>query len=207
MNRRDLLKGASAAAVGAGALYFPTCLEAAKPVEPKYHITLDAGGVVPFSLDPQAPRWIVAPSPLNMPPDVFEGLAAGALELYNFNQIAEDLLRVEVWLRTGPNTPHEGSPIAPISIFNVEIHESKCKQITVDDVVRQHFATMGEVVSTPVPSPFGEILGRTMCFSGEFIGEPDGRTEGNFSFVGGFVTGSHSTWAPAATGHYVATMR
>ena len=201
MNRRDLLKGVSAAAVGAGVLSIPNSLQGGKRPDPKYHITLEAGGIVPFSVDPQAPRWIVSPAPLNMPPEVVAGLVSGALRIHNLNRIVNDLLHVEVLLQTGPSSPAEGVPVMPISIFNVEIHESKCKQLTVEGVLRQHFATMGEVVSTPWESPFGDIVGRTMCFSGEFIGEPDGQTEGDFAFLGGFVTGSHSTWAPAARGH------
>ncbi len=206
MNRRDLLKGAGVAMIAGGTLTFPQSA-AARTSGPKYHITLDAGGIVPFSIDPQAPRWIVSPSPLEMPDFVVQGLVAGTFELYNFNRIVDDLLHIEVLLKTGPNAPTEGEMVAPISIFNVEIQESKCKQITVDTTVRQHFAALGEIVSVEWASPFGDILGRTACFSGEFIGEPDGHTEGDFSFIGGFVVGSHSTWTPTAKGHYLASIR
>lgn len=92
-------------------------------------------------------------------------------------------------------------PGFPISVFNVALDAVILGdgQNMVEGVpVPAHtIAFIGTIVSNPVPSPFGELTGRAAAFSAEFDNLGDSV---NFKFVGGFVAGSHSTWAMEATG-------
>ncbi len=77
----------------------------------------------------------------------------------------------------------------PISLIYTQVDDIK--------VAGGAIAFAGSVISNPVPSPFGVIVGKPMVIGGAFDQTgPSAR----FEFFGGMVAGSHVTIVPVAHG-------
>jgi hypothetical protein len=160
---------------------------------------MHAAGDVPLN-----PPAIVAPGGLTFPEPMGTLLANQVVKVVAVTDILKGKATVSVWLVPGPAFPPEGQvppelmPFAtgvPISVFIVKIQD-----VVIGDTDAAQPPTMafvGKVIETPVISPFGPLVGRSAAMSTLYD------TTGNdvtFTFVGGFVAGSHSTWTFTAKG-------
>ncbi len=195
-NRRQFITGAGALAIAGAAAALPV-LSSAKTTNPQaVKLQFSGTGDVPFL--PNA-SFIVAPGP---PPqqliDLMPLLLAGALKISVTQKLVGNIFNAHVELQAGTNPPPLPFPLPlPISDFDTAVEAVTLGQSATPN--RFTFAVMGRVIRVNVPSPFGDLMGRTAAYSAEFDlpGEHDVT---NFYFFGGFVAGSHSTWVPFATG-------
>ena len=199
-NRRTFIKGAALAA-GAGAVLTLPDLSFGKTTNPAaIKLEFYNEGVVPFG--PDIPNFILAPGP--PPPDllaVMPLLQQGILAIKVSTGMKDNVLYTKVHGVPGPNynpmiVPLPPMGYIPISEFNVAVESVTLGNNTANPLY--NFSVTGRVVSTPVPSPFGELIGRAASFSADFdVAGPNTQ----FYFMGGFVAGSHSTWVPFAVGN------
>ncbi len=61
------------------------------------------------------------------------------------------------------------------------------------------FAILGRIITNRIPSPFGEIVGRTFTLASAFDGEGD---DVMFYLLGGTAAGSHATFVHEANGSF-----
>lgn len=196
-SRRQFLSGAGALAVAGATLTIPL-LSSAKTTNPEaVKLQFSASGDVPML--PNA-SFIVSPG---LPPqqlvDLMPLLAGGVLKINVTQALVGSIFSARVELQQGPNPgpPMPFSLPLPISDFDTAIEAVTLGQSSIPG--RFTFAAMGRIVRVNIPSPFGELLGRTAAYSAEFD-PPGNHDQTNFYFFGGFVAGSHSTWVPFATG-------
>jgi hypothetical protein len=179
--RRTFLR---TAATAAGALIIPGSLSAA----PGRRFELQAEGVVPLT-------FVLSPAPPPIPVEIVTLILDGTLEIRQ-RVIYPDRKRLASILVfvTSPTAPLGLTPPAEsiVSIIHVEV----------DDVVLSRrsvspgFLLPGRVVATPVPSPFGDIVGCATAVSAGYLASGDT----TFTMLGGTVAGSHTTWSPVAFG-------
>jgi hypothetical protein len=181
---------------------------------PGYEKKFTMHAVGDVSLDPTAPPSVVAPAPLNLPPFLMPPLMQGVLKIVASTDVKDGNVTIGVWVVPGPafdlnQIPNELGGIhfppsgVPISMFVIKIQD-----VAVGDAVTtmtsvgpqaspRTITFLGKVTDVLVPSPFGAVAGRTAAISAEFDKVGNDVT---FSFVGGFVAGSHSTWTFTGTG-------
>ncbi len=196
-NRRGFLQGAGALAAASAALPLSGRAPVAGP-----KVRIFAEGVVGLN------AVVPAPDLSAVPADVLAQIALGTLQIrqrvtYPAGE-NEDMLSVQVFIVPSvaplplpappPVPPSPGDPIT-ISFFEVEI-----ARVILSDEPSPNLALLGKVISTPVPSPFGEIVGRTAAMG---AGYDQAGEETNFVMLGGFVGGSHSTWSLTGKGSLV----
>lgn len=133
------------------------------------------------------PGWILPPTAL---PPLPAGLEFRARCIY---PDADGLLAVSVFV-TGVGAPTM-LPLPPASVVSQ-------LQARVDRAWRSrqpepNLLITGTVLSTPVPSPFGEQIGRLIAVTAGFTGTG---SAASFSQLAMTVSGSHATTLPAATG-------
>lgn len=149
------------------------------------------------TMNPATPE-IVSLAPLQLPPDLIPLLTDKVIKIQVATDVYKGKATVGVWLVPGNNFPPDGfvppelMPFKagiPISLFIIQLQD-----VVVGDT-RQDLegtvAFIGKVIQNPVPSPFGPIEGRAAAISTQFNKTGDDVT---FTFTGGFVAGSHSTW-------------
>lgn len=197
-NRRGFLKGAGALAAVGTAL--PLSGRAA-PVRPEIHLL--AEGVV--GLNAVVPQ----PNLSDFPPEIIAQLLSGDLQIrqrltFPMSEDEDEGLSIQVFLVPStaplplpappPVPPSPGDPIS-ISLFEVNV-----ARVLLSDDPSPNLALLGRVISAPVPSPFGDIVGLTAAF-GMGYDEPGDHT--NFTMLGGLAAGSHSTWSLTGKGSLV----
>jgi hypothetical protein len=167
------------------------------------------------SMNPNAPPAVVAPGPINLPPFLFQPLGEGVLKITATTDVDKGKITIGVWVKPGPafdpnKVPSElGGTFFPATGIPVSLFVIKIQDVTVGDVgtvltttgpqVAPHtIAFMGKVVDFLTQTkPFGDTAGRAAAISAEYDATGD---IVNFTFVGGFVAGSHSTWNFTASG-------
>ncbi len=164
-------------------------------------IKMHAAGDV--TMDPSRPA-VVAPGGLAFPEPLATLLGTGVLKIVATTDIDKGKATIGVWLVPGPAFPPEGQrppellPFetgAPVSVFVVKIQDAVLGDT--DSGQPPTIAFLGKVIDNPVPSPFGPIVGRAAAISTQYDRTGNGVS---FTFVGGFVAGSHSTWTFTASG-------
>jgi hypothetical protein len=173
------------AAAAAGAMMLPDGLAAA----PARRFEVQAEGVVPLT-------FVLSPSPPPIPVEIVTLILDGTLEIRQRltyptrKQLASILVFV-----TAPTAPLGLRPAAEaiVSIIHLDVDDVV---LSGRRAVSPGFLLSGRVVATPVPSPFGDIVGCAMAVSGGYLGSGDT----TFTMLGGTVAASHTTWSPVAFG-------
>lgn len=168
-SRRSFLAG-GAAALSASALH-------AAPARYATRVALVSDGLAAFD-------FLLWNPFLNPQPD-FSGLPLSAqIRVKNtFPYQGRDVLETLVYAVMPDGTTF------PISLIYTQVDDIK--------VAGGAIAFAGSVISNPVPSPFGEIVGKPMVIGGAF--DQTGRST-RFEFFGGMTAGSHVTIVPEARG-------
>jgi hypothetical protein len=169
----------------------------------------------PVEIDPMKPA-VVSPLGLPMPDFLAGALIMKQIKLAAYTDVANGSVKVAVMMAkdlnydpafatTFQNFFHfpfdpNGTPLSMfvIKIQDVAIGDAGTYMSSVGPQTSTRTITfLGKVSDVFVPSPFGDLVGRTAAISAEFDKTGDGVT---FGFIGGFVAGSHSTWSFTGTG-------
>lgn len=169
----------------------------------------------PVEIDPTKPA-VVSPLGLPMPDFMAGALMFHQIKLTAFTDVSNGFVKVAVMMSkdanydpafatTFQNFFHfpfnpDGTPLSMfvIKIQDVALSDAGTFMTSVGPQTTPRTITfLGKVSDVMVPSPFGDLVGRTAAISAEFDKAGDGVT---FGFVGGFVAGSHSTWSFTGTG-------
>jgi len=150
-------------------------------------VQLTAEGVVDFRFVIPAPD---AP-PINAPPPP-PGLEYRAR--YTFPYGGEDVMDILIFAAP-QGAPNGGPPVFVISNFRVQTSRFETSHSPSNNLMFS-----GRVIATPVPSPFGPIVGRLTSVVGGYTGSSNATT---FTLLGGPVSGSHTTQLPTATGSLI----
>jgi len=102
----------------------------------------------------------------------------------------QDVLEVLVFLAP------LGAPTGGPSLFTVSQLRLQVDRFERSTTPAPNLAFSGRITETPVPSPFGPVIGRLASISAGYTPGPDP----TFTLVGGAVAGSHATFLPLATG-------
>ena len=193
-NRRGFLKGAGTVAAASAALPLAGRARIAGP-----KVRLLAEGAVGLNAVVPTPDLSV------FPPEVLQQIALGALQIRQRLTFPsgedDDTLSIQVFivpsaaplpLPTPPPVPPSACDPITVSLFEVEI-----LRVVLSDDLTPNLSLLGRVISAPVPSPFGEIVGRVAAFG---AGYDQAGEVTNFVMLGGFVAGSHSTWSLTGKG-------
>jgi hypothetical protein len=140
---------------------------------------------------------------------IVQQILSGAFQIrqrmtFSVDEDEDDVLSVQVFilpsdapfpLPAPPPVPPEDDDPASISLFQVEV-----ARILLCDKPAPNLALLGTVTAAPVPSPFGNIVGLVAALGAGYDQPGD---EVNFTMLGGFVAGSHSTWSLTGVGSLV----
>lgn len=151
-----------------------------------HRVQMTAEGVVDFRFVIPAPD---AP-PINAPPPP-PGLEYRAR--YTFPSGGDDVMDVMIFAAP-QGAPNGGPPVFVISEFLIRTDRFETSHHPSNNLMFS-----GRVIATPVPSPFGEIIGRLASITGGYTAGPNA----SFTLLGGPVSGSHTTELPTATGSLV----
>lgn len=145
-------------------------------------------GRVRFTAEGRADGRFVLPPAVPEPPPGLEWRARLA-----FPVGGKDVLDAQVLLAP------VGAPSGVPPVFVVSQFRMRVDRFERSAVPEPNFSFSGKVIETPVPSPFGPIVGRLTSVTGGYTGGPDA----TFTLLGGPVAGSHATFLPVATGALV----
>jgi hypothetical protein len=130
-------------------------------------------------------QFVLPPGSVPPPPPGIEFRAR-----YTFPVDGKDVLEGLVF-GTAIGTPIGGPPLFKVSQFLVKV-----ERFERSNTPAPNLAFFGRVIETPVPSPFGDIVGRLTAVTGGFTEGSDA----SFTLLGGPVSGSHVTVLPSASG-------
>lgn len=200
-NRRGFLTRAGGLVAASTALP----LAGGSPPRPKVHIL--AEGAVGFN------TIVPEPNLTGIPVEILQQIMSGALQIRqrvtfptteDKDEDNDGVLSIQVFivpssaplpLPTPPPVPPSPDEPMTISLFEVQVD-----RVLLSARPAPNLAILGEVISAPVPSPFGEIVGRQAGFGVGYDGTGE---QVSFVMLGGFVAGSHSTWSLTAAGSLV----
>jgi len=112
---------------------------------------------------------------------------------YTFPYGGEDVMDVLIFAAP-QGSPNGGPPVFVVSNFRM-----RTERFEISHAPSNNLMFSGRVIATPVPSPFGEIIGRLASITGGYTAGPNA----TFTLLGGPVSGSHTTELPTATGSLI----
>ena len=89
-----------------------------------------------------------------------------------------------------------GAPNGVDPVFVISHWLTRIDRVETSHTPDDNFLMTGRVIATPVPSPFGPLIGRLAAYTSGFTA---GRNA-TFTLFGATVSGSHTTVLPTATG-------
>jgi hypothetical protein len=189
--RRSFIVGASALA--AGTLLAPAPAQA---VGGRYaqSLRLAAEGEVPLT-------WVLSLLPLTPPPFPIVARARFQFPTPVPAYGGKDVMSIFIYAVPAIADPNLPQAI-PISAFHAAI-ENVALDSAPDGGDRNpshNLVMSGRVAGVEVPSPFGDLTGRTFAFGCGFTWTDDRRSAAMFKLLAGTVAGSHVTVLPEAVG-------
>jgi hypothetical protein len=89
-----------------------------------------------------------------------------------------------------------GAPNGVDPVFVISHWLTRIDRVKTSQTPDNNFLMTGHVIATPVPSPFGPLVGRLAAYTGGFAAGPNA----SFTLFGATVSASHTTVLPTATG-------
>jgi len=169
-----------------------------------------ADGVVP--LIPQS--FVLAPAPVDfsqLPPWLAGGLVNGTIVArqrmtFTGEGREKDILSVQVYcIAVNRQIPlSQALPVITIfeakpgDVVTISLFLTKIDRLEVSNNPSPNFALAGIVTKMIVPSPFGDLVGRSAVFTAGLTAYANGTAD--YQMLGGAVAGSHTSYSPSAEG-------